>query len=86
MPSTLSFLSEIDEPYLQGSVASNIKTPKATLISLYKKSKTIQHASLIQWGLASNENTPTYILKELSLSSNSYTKLDAEQTLKAMQP
>jgi hypothetical protein len=80
--STLTFLGEIDEPYLQGDVSGNENTPVNSLISLYEKSKNNKDGYLIEWGLSRNKNTPIPILKELSLSSNEYTRIDAERTLK----
>ncbi len=82
--STLSHLAEFNEPYLQGTVAGNSKTPMASLKALYEKSKTDKDGYLIQWELAHNKYTPVSILMELSLSSDGYTKLSAEQTLKAV--
>ncbi|MBL0318135.1 MAG: hypothetical protein IPP74_02350 [Alphaproteobacteria bacterium] len=82
--STLSFLGEMNEPYLQGSVAGNPKTPAASLEALYQKSKNNKDGYLIQWGLVHNKHTPVAILKELSLSSDRYTKRGAEETLKSV--
>jgi hypothetical protein len=81
-PQTLSYLAKMEEPYLLGSVASNPKTPLASLEALYQKSKSISDGYLIQWALARNKSTPTFILRELGLSADKHTKWHAEKTMR----
>ncbi len=81
---TLSFLADINEPYLQSSVASNPRTPVKSLEILYEKSKQEADGYLIQGGLSQNKSTPVEILKSLSLSPHQQTREFARRTLKAV--
>jgi hypothetical protein len=67
---TLVELSKSPDPYVQGDVASNPKTPVEILRYFFNMPG---RDYLMDWGLAQNPNTPADILLELSKSPDRYT-------------